>query len=123
MGLTISGLIVSCRHLNPEGVYHGDIFLWTSDTIIVDSYFVVDNFLKWELNNRENLKGTPGIKQFADKLREEFPKLHNEALSLRDIYVQVSTQENRDKLTRALDSIHQLILEISKYQTPSILQK
>jgi len=123
IGIGTFSVLTSCRHLNPVGPYKGDIFLWTSDTIIIDSYFIIDNFLKWEQANRENLKGVSGIKQFADKLREEYPKLHQDALTLRDIYAQVPTQESRNNLIRALDSIHQLILEISKYQTLNTIQK
>ncbi len=129
--LTIHTLLLSlifiscspgCRHLDPEGVYKGDTLLWSADSLIVDSYNNVDDFLKWELKNRDTFKvSNLEVIHFADKLRKEYPKYQSAAIAARDIYASNKSDTNRSALLKALDDIHNIIFEIMKLKTPQPL--
>ena len=109
-----------CGTLAPGGVYSGDKLLYETDVAIGTSYMVLDEFLKWELQNRSALTNTPAIKQAADKIRLEAPKAFKSAIAVRDAYAISPNAENRTAVNRALDTIHSMFVEAVKLrvQTP-----
>lgn len=112
-------LLVGCAFNLAEGPYAGNKILFTADKVIVDSYDTVDTFLKWEHDGRTTLAvSNPAITRFADNLRDEFPKLHKELQSLREVYKQSPTEPNRHKLEQTLGLVKALLTAISTHLPP-----
>ncbi len=111
----IGGCTNGCGTLDPQGVYQGDKFLYDADLTITTGYEVMHRFVTWEYQNRETLKGTPGIKAAADKVRAGAKDWVSSALKLRDAYKADPTDTNRKGLQKALDVIRQAVVEATGY--------
>lgn len=107
-------LLTACRNLEPGGPYK-DKVLYDADIIISASYDAVHTFVKWEYDNREVLKQTPQVKEYADKVRKTYPQAHWSAIVLRDSYAADPSGVNKTALTQALDVLRAAIRETNKW--------
>lgn len=108
---------MTCRQLDPAGVYQGDRFLFESEMAINTSYDMVKTFLTWEMNNREALAKFPEIGKAANRLRREYKGWHESAVALHDLYEINKTDENRTKLMNAISLLRAALAEATKYMT------
>lgn len=121
IGLFFVSTIPSCKRLEPAGVYKNDMLLYTADGIIISSYNVVDEFLKWETANRKSI--SPEITKFADELRDKYKIWQDSALSIRDAYKDNPTNENRTEFLKALDTLSKVGTEIIRLKTTTAINK
>lgn len=101
--------------LDPAGVYQGSIAAYNADTTINTAYALMDNFLKWEFENRQVFAGTPEVKKFADNIRANGRQWISTAITLNEAYKLDPTEENRSALDTALDIIDAALTEATKY--------
>lgn len=101
--------------LAPEGVYQGQIGAYKADSTINTAYALMDNFLKWEYENRQVFAGTPEVKKFADNIRANGRQWISTAITLNEAYKLDPTEENRSALDAALDIIDAALSEATKY--------
>lgn len=74
--------------LAPEGAYHGDVFLFNADKVLVDSKDDLSGFLKWEMANRQQLQvqHLQSITAAADAIRTNAPLWFKLAYDARNAY-------------------------------------
>lgn len=105
-----------CGTLAPGGVYSGDKVLYDADFAIGSSYELLHAFVLFEYNNREALKGTPEVKQFADKVRLGARSWITSAIAVRDRYAAEPSVENRASLLNAIKTLREAVLQATRYQ-------
>ena len=101
--------------LETGGVYQGQVGAYNADTTINTAYALMDNFLKWEYENRQVFAGTPEVKKFADNIRANGRQWISSAIALNEAYKLDPTEENRSALDAALDIIDAALTEATKY--------
>ena len=101
--------------LETGGVYQGQVGAYSADSTINTAYALMDNFLKWEFENRQVFAGTPEVKQFADNIRANGRQWISTAITLNEAYKLDPTEENRSALDAALDIIDAALTEATKY--------
>lgn len=99
--------------LSPTGVYHGDVFLYQAEKVIVTAHSSFQSFLKWEMDYRSVLPVE--VSQAADVIRLNEKRWIDAANSLHDAYVNTPTQENKDKFQLALNLISTALDEAAKF--------
>jgi hypothetical protein len=113
--LLCSGM--TCRQLDPAGVYQGDSALYESELAINTSYDIVHTFVDWELKNRAALAKYPEIGKSAIRLRRDYKGWHESAIALHDVYEANKTDENRTKLMNAVGLLRKALEEATKHMT------
>lgn len=108
---------MTCRKLDPAGVYAGDQFLYETEMAITTSYDIVHTFVKWELDNRAALAKWPEINKAAVRLRKDYKGWSDSAIALRDAYELSKTDENRAKLTTAVALLRQAMTEAIRHMS------
>jgi hypothetical protein len=106
-----------CNHtqLDPAGVYQGQVAAYNADSTINTAYALMDNFLKWEFENRAVFAETPEVKKFADNIRANGRQWISSAIALNEAYKLDPTEEKRSALVAALDLIDVALMEATKY--------
>lgn len=99
--------------LSPNGVYHGDQFLYQSEKIIVGAHQNFQTFLKWELEWRWILPVE--VSRAADVIRLNEKKWIDTANAFHDAYVASPTPENKEKFQLSLNIINAALSEAAKY--------
>lgn len=118
IALFLTGTGMTCRKLDPAGVYQGNQFLFEADMAITTSYDVVHTFVKWELENRQVLAVKwPEIGKAAVRLRKNYKGWHTSALALRDAYEASPTDENRNNLAASITLLRQALAEATKHMS------
>lgn|SRR5574343_237721 len=107
-------LIGGCKNLEPGGVYK-DKILYDADMLISGSYEAVHTFVKWEYDNRELLKITPQVGEYANKIRRTYPQAHWSAIALRNSYEADPSTVNKTALQQSLDVLRAVIRETNKW--------
>lgn len=105
--------------LDPEGVYGGDYVLYQVDNTLTGAYAVMDTFVKWEYDNRAVYARLPEVKRAADNIRANGQNWIETAFSLRDTYAANPTEENKDKLLKAVALLRAALTESAKYMAKS----
>ncbi len=78
--------------LDPAGVYQSDTFLYNADKTISVAKAGLQQFVKWEYDNRATITNTwPQVTITADKIRSEAPQMFALVGLARTAYVQVKT--------------------------------
>ncbi len=86
--LLFTGCNTTKRNLDPAGPYKKDVYLYTMDKSIVDSYLIVDSFLKWESDNNDYIKtNIPAVFSIANQIRENAPSALNNVNKARKAYI------------------------------------
>lgn len=111
------------QSLDPQGVYQGQLGVYNAERTIVTSYALMDNFLKWEYDNRAAFASTPEVKQFADSIRANGRNWITTAIALTEAYKLNPTDSNRDKLEAALNIIDTALMEATKYMVTQPLNE
>ncbi len=93
-----------------------DRVLFDADLAIATFYDALQGFVKWEFDNRASLSGTPAVKQAADKIRAGAPQWFKSAVAVRDAYAGNPSDENRNMLRKALDTLQAAIAESNRYR-------
>jgi len=106
-----------CNHtqLDPAGVYQGNVGAFNADSTINTAYALMDNFLKWEFENRQVFAGNPEVKKFADHIRANGRQWISSAIALNEAYKLDPTEGNRNALDASLDIIDAALTEATKY--------
>lgn len=89
LALVLIWLALGCQQtLAPEGAYHGDVFLFNADRVLVDSKDDLGGFLKWELTNRKTLADNKlqSVTAAADAIRSNAPLWFKVAYDARNNY-------------------------------------
>lgn len=111
----IIALAGCANHLDSTGPYHGDQALYAAHQTITASYTVLDAFLKFELANREALKGTPEVTKLADDIRLHARDWWATAEALTDAYAANPTPANAVNLNKAIAIIQAALDQATKY--------
>lgn len=114
---------LGCRHLAPEGVYHGDSVLYHAELSTRTSYDLLHVFVQWELDNRAALAKWPEITKAADHIRLNAKQWFATANNLHDAYAADPSQDNRDKLQTALAVLQTALLEANGYMLQAATRK
>lgn len=118
MLMMIPILLMGCQtQLVPDGIYDGDVALYRAENSIVQSYALMDTFLKWEYDNRASLSSTPEIKAAADHIRENGQQWISTAIALTETYKANPTKENQLELNQAIAIIQTALSEAAKYMS------
>jgi hypothetical protein len=88
--------------LGSHGAYKGNARLYVADQVIVKSREVIDQFLKWEKENRKLLEVVPEVTPAADAIRKKMPELFDCVISKRERFKANSTVQNQMALDAAL---------------------
>lgn len=115
LAILLVGIPTGCTKttLSPNGVYHGDTFLYQSEKVIVGAHQSFQTFLQWELEYRAILPVE--VSRAADVIRLNERKWIDTANALHDAYVASPTPENKDKFQLALNIIGAGLDEAAKY--------
>ena len=115
--LALLGLVIiaACGTLDESGPYKGDKFLYDADAAFIAAHDTVETFLKWEYANRAIVPKE--VTAAADKLRDEYPKLHASFYLMRDAYVANPSGENKVNLQNVLSLLRLATTEALRYTT------
>lgn len=89
--------------------------LYDADVTITTAFTGLDQFLKWEKENRTAIN-SPEMKRAADKIRVNAPAWFRSALVARDAYAAAATAANKSALQKALDVLQAAIAEANKWR-------
>jgi len=103
--------------LAPDGIYDGDVALYRAEATIVQSYALMDTFLKWEYDNREAFASIPEVKEAADVIRADGEQWISTAIHLSEVYRLKPTEENQLHLNQAIEIIQVALTEAARYMT------
>lgn len=123
VGFSTIAAFTGCRNLAPEGVYHGDKFLYESELAITTSQDLIHAYVTWEYQNRTALASTPEITKSADAVRKSAKQWFASAHALHDAYEKSPTPENKNALLASLTVIQAAIGEATKYMTTATQPK
>lgn len=115
LGFASALLFSGCGTLSPDGPYKKDKLLYEADVTITTSYQVLRQFVTWEYNNREGLRGTPEIKAAADGVRANSKGWIASAIKIREAYAAAPTTENAQALTKAIGVLRAALTEATRY--------
>lgn len=101
--------------LETGGVYQGQVGVYNAERTIVTSYTIMDNFLRWEYENRAVFASIPEIKVAADHIRANGRTWIRTAIALTETYKANPTDENRSALEASLNIIDVALMEAAKY--------
>ena len=102
-GLFLLSVFTGCATtLSPTGVYQGDTVLYNADIVFNTATTTVDQFLKYELANRGTPAAPKGLTQAADKIRGEWPRIHDAYYSARDLYTANKSAANLSSFQKAI---------------------
>lgn len=100
--------VMGCQTtLQSGGAYNGDYALYNADLTISTSYELIHSFVSWEYANRELLKRTPQLKEFADHVRLNYPNWHRAAMSCRNAYALSKSKTDHTALQMSLDVLRE----------------
>lgn len=114
--------LTACGTLDKTGIYATKYkadakVIYDADSTVHTSYLLIDQFLKFERDNRAALSATPQVKQYADTLRLQSPGWFQSAIALRDAYANNPSPGTRDALQTALAVLRQAVNEATKQLT------
>ena len=107
-------LLLSCAGcgttLAPEGPYHGDVFLFNADKVLVDSKDDLGHFLQWEQSNRKLLadKKLQSVTAAADAIRTNAPIWFKLAYDARNNYSNAAAL-HQPNVTQSSNSLLQAV--------------
>jgi len=113
--LFLSGCAGSNRQLDPAGVYAGDKILYTADATITGAYETLDTFVAWEHKHRAGLSKWPEVRSAADYVRTNAKTWIDNAITVRELYKNFPTPENRKSLEGALVILRAALDQASAY--------